>query len=122
MTISRVVVVVWCLCAVPFIPSTVSAANERIVFSGAIIEPTCSIPAAESTRVGAAASGVESQARRLACAKLSHAAVGTVQVYALTAVRLSSAVSDGVLKYFDAYVKASRPDAADPVLLTQTYQ
>lgn len=44
MTISMIVVVVWCLCAVSLIPSTVSAANEQVVIAGAIVEPICSIP------------------------------------------------------------------------------
>jgi len=30
--------------------------------------------------------------------------------------------ADRVLKYFETYVKASRPDAAEPVLLTETYE
>lgn len=71
-----------------------------------------------------AASAPETQAgtRRLACGKLDHAATGAAQRYVLTTEHLSSSVSDRVLKYFDAYVKASQPHAADPVLLTQTYE
>jgi hypothetical protein len=121
MTMSLIVVVAGCLYAMAFIPAAVSAASGQIAFSGAIVEPTCNAPPVEVT-MAAYAPGTETRARRLACGKLDHAAAGASQRYVLTTEHLSSSVSDRVLKYFDAYVKASQPHAADPVLLTQTYE
>ncbi|WP_158753457.1 hypothetical protein [Dyella sp. S184] len=118
MAISLIVVVASCLCAATSILSTISAASERIVFSGAIVEPTCSVPSVEINLLAAAAPSTHAQAWRWVCAQPGHAA----EVYALTAERLSSSVHDRMLKYFDAYVMASGPLAMHPVLLTQTYE
>ena len=117
MAISLMVVVASCLCAATSIFSTISAANERIVFSGDIIEPTCRVSTAEIALLDVAPS-THAQAQRWVYAQCGHAAA----VYALTAERLSSSVQDRVLKYFDAYVKPCGSLAAHPVLLTQTYE
>ena len=92
-----------------FIPFIATAADQRIVFSGAIVEPTCGI---------AASQGTAAAPQRLTCAAANHASANPI--YVLTTRRLSGLESDHVLEYFDAYVKAGRPDAA-PILLTQTY-
>jgi hypothetical protein len=92
------------------IPSVAAAADQRIVFSGAIVEPTCGVGASQRT-TGAP--------QRLICAVSSHAT--TNPTFGLTTRSLSGQESDHVLEYFDAYVKAGRPDAEAPTLLTQTY-
>lgn len=110
-----------CLCATAFIPSTAVAASGRITFSGAIVEPTCSVSATDRPVV-VDATQAEILMERLACNRSGNASGGGSPIYALTVMRLSGSVQDQVLKYFDAYVKAGRPDVADPVLLTQTYE
>lgn len=105
-----------------FTPAEASAAGGQIMFSGAVVEPTCSVSTSESTAIAAVAPGKEIEVQRLACAGSGNPTIVVRRMYALTAVRLSSSVPDPVLRYFDAYVKASRPDATDPVLLTQTYE
>ena len=92
-------------------PSIATAAEQRIEFSGAIVEPTCGVAASQHTAAAP---------QRLTCASSSHAPVNSNPTYVLTTRRLSGQESDRVLEYFDAYVKAGRPGAA-PTLLTQTY-
>ena len=104
MTISKL------LLAALLIPSIATAAEQRIVFSGAIVEPTCGVAAPQRTAAAP---------QRLTCATSGDAAANPA--YVLTTRRLSSQESDHVLEYFDAYVKAGRPDAAAPILLTQAY-
>jgi hypothetical protein len=120
MTISLIVVITSCLSAMTFLSSTALAAGGRIAFSGSIVEPTCNATTAESTIAAIAASSIETL--RLTCAKPGVATAGAPEAYVMTIKRLSSSESDRVLKYFDTYVKASRPEAADPTLLTQTYE
>lgn len=91
------------------IPSIATAADQRIVFSGAVVEPTCGIAASQRTTAAP---------QRLTCTTSNHATANSI--YVLTTRHLSGQESDDVLEYFDAYVKADRPDAA-PTLLTQTY-
>jgi hypothetical protein len=92
------------------IPSIATAADQRIVFSGAIVEPTCGMAASQRTTAAP---------QRLNCAASNHATASSI--YVLTTRPLSDLESDRVLDYFDAYVKAGRPDVAAPTFLTQTY-
>lgn len=121
MTISLLAEVAWCLGALVFMPLPVLAESDQILFSGSIVEPTCSIEAGESTTATGVAPTITGETRRT-CAKSVNATAAASQIYALTVVRLSGSVPDRVLKYFDAYVKGSRTDAVDPALLTQTYE
>ncbi len=92
------------------IPSIATAADQRIVFSGAIVEPSCGI--AVSPRMTAAP-------QRLACTASNRATA--YSTYVLTTRHLSGQEPDRVLEYFNAYVQAGRPDGVAPTLLTQTY-
>jgi hypothetical protein len=92
------------------IPSIATAADQRIGFSGALVEPTCGVVVSQRTTAAP---------QRLTCAASNHAT--TNPVFVLTTRSLSGQESDHVLEYFDAYVKAGRPDAVAPTLLTQTY-
>jgi hypothetical protein len=98
------------LLATLLIPSIATAADQRIVFSGAIVEPTCDIAASQRTTPAP---------HRSTCGASNHATANAI--YVLTTRHLSGQESDHVLEYFDAYVKAGRPEAAAPTLLTQTY-
>ena len=106
MTISKLLLVTLLM------PSIATAAEQRIEFSGAIVEPTCGI---------AASQGTAAAPQRLTCAASSHATANSNPIYVLTTRRLSGNESDRLLEYFDAYIKAGRPDAAAPTLLTQVY-
>ena len=121
MAISLVTLLAMCLCATTVIPSTAVAASGRITFSGAIVEPTCSVSTADNTAAAVDVSQTEVRMERQACNRSGNASEGASPIYVLTVMRLSGSVSDQVLKYFDAYVKEGRSDGADPVLLTQTY-
>lgn len=121
MAISLVTLLAMCLCATTFIPSTAVAASGRIMFSGAIVEPTCSVSTAHSAATAANALQTEVRMERQACSRSGNSSGGASPIYALTVMRLSGSVSDQVLKYFDTYVKEGRSDGVDPVLLTQTY-
>jgi hypothetical protein len=96
------------------------ASGGRITFRGSIVEPTCGVEAEGVETLVARASG-QNRLYRMNCAG-PNAAAAAPQIYNVTIVRLSSSAADRVLKYFDTYVKASRPDAVDPLLLTETYE
>jgi hypothetical protein len=121
MTISLMAEVAWCLCAILLVPLPVRAENDQITFSGSVVESTCSAAAAENMAIAGATPTIAAETRQT-CAEPGNVTTAVSRIYALTAVRLSSSVPDRVLKYFDAYAKASRSDATDPVLLTQTYE
>jgi hypothetical protein len=112
MTISQLLLVTL------LIPSIATAADQRIVFSGAILEPTCGVVVSRQTTVGNGARSLPTQ--RSTCAASNNATANS-PIYVLSGRRLSDVESDHVLEYFDAYVRAGRPDAVDPTLLTQTY-
>jgi hypothetical protein len=120
MTITLLLIVAGCLGASTFVPFIANAQEGRVTFSGAVVTPTCSVATPVIAMVADVPSAV-TEARQLTCATSGNASVAVPQSYALTVVRLSSSVPDRVLKYFDDYVRASRSDAADPVLLTQVY-
>lgn len=121
MTITLLLVVAGYLGASALVPSLARAADGRITFSGKVVTPTCSVATPVIATVAAEPFAVAAP-RRLTCAPSGNASVAASPGYALTAVRLSSSVHDRVLKYFDAYVKAGRPDATDPLLLTRVYE
>jgi hypothetical protein len=121
MTISLMAEVAWCLCTILFVPLPVRAENGQIFFSGSVVEPTCNAAAAEDMAITEVAPTVAAETRKT-CVGPGNATAAASRIYALTVVRLSNSVPDRVLKYFDAYVKASRSNATDPVLLTQTYE
>jgi hypothetical protein len=124
MTGSRCVVWVSGLCAALLNISIAQAAGSgslgsgTISFVGAVVAPTCMITTSPNT-LGEA---VAIQSRRQICPGPGGDAANAARIYTASVVRLSSAESDPVLKYFDHYVKASGLDAKDPVLVTQTYE
>jgi type 1 fimbria pilin len=111
-----------CLYMTVFLTSPVVAASGRMAFSGAIAEPTCDTAAVVDMGVSVVPSRTDIDAKRLSCGKPGSAKNIVPVTYRLVTVRLSGAVSDPVLKYFDEYVKADRPDMEDPLLLTRTYE
>ena len=120
MGISLLAEIAWCLGAMVLVPLPALADSDQIIFSGSIVEPTCSIEAEQSTTVTGVTPTITGEARRT-CARSVNTTAAS-QIYVLTVMHLSSSMPDRVLKYFDDYVKASRTDGADPALLTQTYE
>ena len=111
-----------CLYMTVFASSPVVAASGRMTFSGAIAEPTCDTAAVVDMSVSVDPSRTDIDAKRLSCGKPGSAKDMAPATYRLVTVRLSSSVSDPVLKYFDEYVKADRSGMEDPLLLTRTYE
>jgi hypothetical protein len=99
--------------------SQVCAAEGRVVFSGAVVEPTCA-PAINGVPLPDAADA--SPAVRFGCGAGPARPASTGQVFARTVTRLAANESIPVLKYFSDYVAASQPGAMRPVLVTQTYE
>ncbi|MEI7035466.1 hypothetical protein [Fulvimonas yonginensis] len=98
--------------------SPLHAADGRIVFSGAVVEPTCGLPAAAGVPVPAAPG--QAPARQLGCGADGRSAP-TGQVFTQTVARLSASERIPVLRYFSDYVAAGEPGAERPLLVTQTY-
>ncbi|GAB2563026.1 hypothetical protein GCM10027066_02870 [Dyella jejuensis] len=93
-----------------------------ITLVGAIVEPTCSIAtqsAALSAAIGKVAGGAATEE---ACSGPSGAVAKDSPVYVVSAVSLTDAEADPVLKYFNNYVMAGQPQAQHPKLVTQTYE
>jgi len=104
-----------------FVASTAKAANGRIVFSGAVVEPTCSISTAdadaETTVSSRPADG--SEHRRLSCGRTP---TDPGRSYSRTTVSLDAATvsNDRLLGYFASYSNADGGGAAK--LVTRTYE
>lgn len=92
----------------------------RLVFSGAVVEPTCSVSTEETLAAGREFG--KPPVMRMGCQRQSGSSAHAAAMYSSVALRLSGAETNVVLKYFDAYVKADQPDAPDPVLVTRVYE
>lgn len=96
--------------------SPLHAADGRIVFSGAVVEPTCGL--AQDQALPAAVG--KAPVRQMGCTARGVAQAS--QVFARTVTRLSASERIPALKYFSDYVVAGNPEAVRPVLVTQTYE
>lgn len=108
-----------CIPRVAAAGGSTGVSGGRITFRGAIVEPTCSMATVSVTTLVLATG--QNRPHRVKCAGPDTGFLAP-PIYTLTVAPLSSSTADRVLKYFDTYVKASQPDAADPLLLTQTYE
>jgi len=90
--------------------SSAHADGGRIVFSGAVVEPTCSVDTQRISTAEARGS------QRYNCTEQTGASSSQVaQSYALTVLSGTSLASDRLIGYFANYLNA------DPKLVTQTY-
>ncbi len=102
-----------CLCLAGVFFSCDAQAAGRLSFTGAVVTPTCPVT-------------VSVQA--LQNLQLHHrcgspdASVGASRNFALDVVHIDGTTDDKVLRYFHTYIRASRADAVDPLLVTQTYE
>jgi type 1 fimbria pilin len=98
--------------------------SGTIRFAGAVVEPTCSIEGMQSV-VSSAVSGAQThQSLQQNCSDPTSAGGATAsssRPYTVDVVSLSGSEPDQVLRYFAGYVRAAQA-AADPKLVTQTYQ
>jgi type 1 fimbria pilin len=99
---------------------TVDSATIR--FSGAVVEPTCSV-ATQSVLDLSANVTQGHQSLQQSCgggSTIAGATTSATPTYKVDVVHLSGAESDQVLRYFTGYVRAAQA-SADPELVTQTY-
>jgi type 1 fimbria pilin len=117
---SAAVVGMLCIPRIAAASGSMESSGGRITFTGAIVESTCGVTA-ESAATWVTGVPAQNSLHQATCTGPNAAAVAA-QVYRVSVVGLSDSESDRVLKYFDNYVKASGPDAKDPVLVTQIYE
>ena len=91
-----------------------SAQESRLLFSGSITEGTCSTSTASAAPNWPAGRAVGSCASR-------PGTLSAGRIYASASRPLAALEADPALHYFDAYVVRGQPNAAHPILLTQTY-
>lgn len=120
----RLLVLAGCFFVTAFGASTAKAGGGgeaigggTVTFVGAIVAPTCSMAAEDA----ATPSALPTSNSRQTCAGAGSAATNAARIYDVSVQHLSNAESDRVLQYFDNYVRANS-SAADPLLLTQTYE
>lgn len=101
-------------------PAAKAGKDGTIAFAGAVVEFTCSI---EALPEGVGSTAVANQPRQhCAGAITTGTGAGTARPYLVEVAHLSDSEPDRVLRYFVTYVRAEQHDAADPVLVTQTYE
>lgn len=98
------------------------AQENRLVFSGAVTESTCSTSTAtEASTAAASYSSVPRMLEHVTCESQPGRPPAVGRIYASVARHLAALEVDPVLNYFDAYVMHGQPDAPHPTLLTQIY-
>jgi type 1 fimbria pilin len=109
-----------CALAMSLVTLSAKAADGRVIFSGAIVEPTCHVDQRSLDMASLLAAEVPT-ASRVACAGASGPSAVAPQAYTLTVSHLSTETPDRLLRYFAGYVAAGSADRVDASLLTQTY-
>ncbi|HUW53902.1 MAG TPA: hypothetical protein VMV99_10845 [Rhodanobacter sp.] len=112
-----------CILATIFGTSTARAANGRIVFSGAVVAPTC---VASEAHIGAATTaqpGQNQTSGQFVCGNAG-AAADAGRAYSVTVASLDSTTlpHDRLLGYFSGYANASGVDGIKARLVTQTFE
>lgn len=113
--------IMWAGCTLAMIvgSSSVRADGGTLSFSGAVVEPTCSV---SDSRVIAASARPNPNAtpQRFACGS-ADTAVEAGRAYALTEVSLDAATAnDRLLAYFAGYLSAA--GSAEAKVVTQTFE
>lgn len=108
-----------CLCAAMLGASAAKAAEGRITFTGAVVEPTCTSSSEDEGLQGAAFAATS---RRLACGSAAEIATGSASSYVLAVAALNGpgATGDRLLDYFVGYLSpVARTEAK---LVTRSYE
>jgi hypothetical protein len=102
---------------------SMDASGGRITFTGAIVEPTCSVSTAAIDAVASMRASRDATQSRFECSAAQRT-VDSGQHYSLTVASLDVATinHDRVLEYFVGYVKAAGNSDAEAKLVTQTYE
>jgi hypothetical protein len=111
-----------CVLAMILGASNAKAATGRIVFSGAVVEPSCSASTADLD-VAASARVGDTAPHRYTCGAPGKPA-NMNRVYSMAIVSLDAGASahDRLLKYYAGYIGASAVDGAAVKLVVQTYE
>lgn len=107
---------VGCALAMSLVAMNAKASDGRVVFSGAIVEPTCQV---DQRNLDMAS--LQAAPSRVDCAGASGATSMAPQAYTLTVAHLSTETPDRLLRYFAGYVAAGSDDRVDARMVTQTY-
>lgn len=111
-----------CLVASVFGATAARAATGRIMFSGAVVEPTCSAVDAGAAVMASPRSGGAVVSRRFTCGSAG-TATDTARSYSLQVVSLDTAASgDHLLDYFAGYINAVDQGRAKARLVIQTFE
>jgi hypothetical protein len=95
--------------------------SGTIRFTGAVVEPTCSVATQSIVDLAANTSQIHPSLQQSCAGSAAAGAVASSSpTYTVGVVHLSGSESDQVLRYFAGYVRAAQA-SADPELVTQTY-
>ena len=119
---SAAVVGMLCIPRVAAASGSLDAAGGRITFTGAVVEPTCSVNVLGTDTVASTPASHDAVQHRFRCG--ARATVESGQFYSLTVVALDAVTShhDRVLDYFAGYLKAAGNSGATAKLVTQTFE
>ena len=110
-----------CVFAMIFGTSTARAASGRIVFSGVIVAPTCSISDASAAAAISSRAGLSLASRHFTCGRPGTVADSGRSYTATVATLGYSATSNRLLNYFTGYVLAADPTSTSAKLVTETF-
>ncbi len=110
-----------CVFAMIFGTSSARAANGRIVFSGSIVTPTCTVASISAESAQSISTRPGPASREFACGN-STAPAGSGETYKVTVTALDGATkNDQLLAYFNGYVTMAGVGAPAAKLVTQTF-
>jgi hypothetical protein len=112
-----------CMPRVAAASGSIDASGGRITFSGAIVEPTCSVSTAAIDAVASLRASRDATQSRFGCSTAQRT-VDSGRHYSLAVASLDVATinHDRVLEYFAGYVKAAGNSDAEAKLVTQTFE
>jgi type 1 fimbria pilin len=115
--------IMWAGCTLAMIvgSSSVRADGGSISFSGAVVEPTCSVSDASVLATAMPRPNLATSPQRFTCGRTDTSA-NAGRAYSLTEVSLDAAAigNDRVLTYFAGYLSAA--GIAEAKLVTQTFE
>ncbi len=112
-----------CVLALIFGTSNARATSGRIVFSGAVVAPTCAVSQARMNALQSHQVSADAVGLRLACHGATASAAAAPTTYSLTVTSLDTTTADNnrLLTYFLGYLNATDKTAAQAKLVTQTF-
>lgn len=108
---------VGCALALSLVAMNARAAGGRIVFSGAVVTPTCGVVSVSDIQTD----GTSGPQFGVDCPGSAPAGEAK-SAYVVTVSKLTAAEPDRILQYFSDYVAVSHAAAERPMLVTQVYE